>query len=131
MFLLCCCHRPLRTRVALELMGLPLGCFSPQMGTAGGHPPPRAEGVKPSPLPHQASASSPCSCLPVPLHRCRGCAFSLLHSTALPPNRRGSERGSSRRGWTTVVSTVRLVSALREQRAKGGCYTEAKRQRPA
>lgn len=29
-------------RAALELMELPLGRFSPQMGTAGGDPPPRA-----------------------------------------------------------------------------------------
>uniref|UniRef100_A0A8D3CED5 Uncharacterized protein n=1 Tax=Scophthalmus maximus TaxID=52904 RepID=A0A8D3CED5_SCOMX len=39
--LCCCCYPPLRAPgPPLELMGLPLGCFSPQMGTAGGHPPP-------------------------------------------------------------------------------------------
>lgn len=52
----------------LELMELPLGRFSPQMGTAGGDPPPRA-GVTP-PSPHPAAASSPLlllSSLAVPL----------------------------------------------------------------
>lgn len=48
----------------LELMELPLGRFSPQMGTAGGDPPPRA-GVTPPPL-QPAATSSPLLLPPSP-----------------------------------------------------------------
>lgn len=86
----------------LELIELPLGRFSPQMGTAGVTPPstPSCRLLSPAP------ASQSCRATAGPSACCR----------ALTPNRRGGERGSSRRGWTTVMSSIRLISALREGR---------------
>lgn len=85
----------------LELMELPLGRFSPQMGTAGGDPPPRAGVTLPS--------TSSCCLLP-PLLLPPSPAVPLLGlslqsaAQVLTPNRRGGECGSSRGGWTTVMS---------------------------
>lgn len=94
----------------LELMELPLGRFSPQMGTAGGDPPPRA-GVTPPlhtqllPPPPSAPASQSCcaTAWPEPSVCC----------TVLTPNRRGGECGSSRRGWTTVMSQAHICPKRR------------------
>lgn len=72
----------LATGSALELMELPLGCFSPQMGTAGGDPPPSAV-VLSSPFPHPSFppiASQPCCATGSPL---------LVCYTALTPDRGG------------------------------------------
>lgn len=44
----------------LELMVLPLGCFSPQTAPAGGDPPPRAA----RPFPFQLPPPPPLPCLP-------------------------------------------------------------------
>lgn len=93
---------------SLKLIELPLGCFSPQIGTAGGDLPPRAGLTTPAtpswcllpPAPTSPSPAEPPLGLPYP-YSC----------TVLSPNRRGGGRGSAR---TTVMSTVRLVSFLRE-----------------
>lgn len=103
-----------RSGLLLELMELPLGRFSPQMGTAGGDPPPRAE-VTPPPPPHPAAAPPPTAPASQSCCATAGPEPSVC-CTALTPNRRGGEHGSSRRGWTTVMSRVRLISALREGR---------------
>lgn len=96
---------PLHSALPLELMELPLGCFSPQMGTAGGDPPPRA-GITPSPT-LTLAPSTPC------------CLLLLCCATArLQPSARGGVRGSSRRGRTTVMMSQTHICPQR--RAGGG-----------
>lgn len=95
--------RSVSSALPLELMELPLGCFSPQMGTAGGDPPPRA-GITPSPT-LALTPSTPCRLLFLLLLLC--CATARLQPSAcrtvLALSGRGGVRGSSRRGRTTVM----------------------------
>lgn len=104
---------PLHSALPLELMELPPGCFSPQMGTAGGDPPPRA-GVTPSPT-LTLTPSTPCLLL-----LC--CATAQLQPSAcrtvLALSGRGGVRGSSRRGRTTVMMSQAHICPQR--RAGGG-----------
>lgn len=104
---------PLHSALPLELMELPLDCFSPQMGTAGGDPPPRA-GATPFPT---LTPSTPCLLLLLLL--C--CATARLQPSAcctvLALSGRGGVHGSSRRGRTTVMMSQAHICPQR--RAEG------------
>lgn len=63
----------------LELMVLPLGCFSPQTGPAGGDPPPRAAVTLP-PFSLPAAPAIPLPCLPPSLTPLLLGVFSVVHT---------------------------------------------------
>lgn len=109
--------RSVSSALPLELMELPLGCFSPQMGTAGGDPPPRA-GITPSPT-LALTPSTPCRLLLL-LLLCRATARLQPSAcrTVLALSGRGGARGSSRRGRTTVMMSQAHICPQR--RAGGG-----------
>lgn len=112
MFLLhySCCYQSLRVRAALELMGPPLGCFSSQMGTARGHPPPRA-GVTPLPSTSQLLA-------PFSAPSCQVCSATAGAIQSIAPCSHQTEGKvivrAQNMGWPTVMGTVRPNSALSE-----------------
>ncbi|KAK2853543.1 hypothetical protein Q5P01_006204 [Channa striata] len=94
---------------SLELMEPPLGRFSPQMGTAGGEPPPRAR---------VTSLSIPsCHLLPIALaawccHTNAGLAPSVDRTASV------LKEGEVREG-VPDASAVRLISAPRKKENKG------------
>lgn len=95
----------------LELMQLPLACFSPQTGTAGGDPPALA-GVPPRSPPSLTSPTTHPPSLPH-LPSARPHSGCILHG-------RGGECGSSRRWRTTVMMSQAHICCPRRRAGGGG-----------
>lgn len=112
-FLLYCCHRLLRARAAPGTNGASSGPLFPSDGHSWGRSATQSWGYTPLSTPS-------CRLLP-PAPAFQSCCATAgpepsVCCTALAPNRRGGGRVISRRGWTTVMSTVRLISALSKGR---------------